>query len=123
MNKVILCGRLGRDPEVKDGEMKIARWSLATNGYAKGEKTTDWHNCVAFGKTAEIAERFLVKGSQALCEGRIQTRKYTGKDGTEKWATDVIVERLELVGGKGESEKSEASAIAAQEFGDDEIPF
>lgn len=105
-NKVQLIGNLGMDPEVKslDGGKKLAKMSLATNeSYknAQGEKVTEtqWHNLVAWGKTAEIAEKFLNKGSEVVVEGKLIHRNYTDKDGVKRYVTEVEVSELLLVGG------------------------
>ena len=105
MNKVILMGRLTRDPEVRyaqgDNPLAIARYTLAVdrrqarsnNG---DEQTADFINCVAFGRTAEFAERYLRKGTKIAITGRIQTGSYTNKDGVRVYTTDVVVEEHEF---------------------------
>ncbi len=111
MNKVILMGRLTRDPEVRystqgDGQMAIARYTLAVdrrfnrNG---DENTADFISCVAFGKTGEFAERYLRKGTKIAVTGRIQTGSYTNKDGVKVYTTDVVVEEHEFVESKNSS--------------------
>jgi single-strand DNA-binding protein len=102
MNKVILVGRMGKDPVVRSTEKtKIANVTLATSDY-KGE--AEWHNVVAFGKTAEIVESYTRKGSQIGVEGRLQTRQWTNKEGQERYTTEVVVDRLELLSSKREEE-------------------
>lgn len=98
VNKVQLIGRLGIDPEVRnlDNGSKMARIRIATNeGYrdAKGEKVenTQWHNVVAWGPTAEFAEKYLSKGRQVLVEGRLVNSEYTDKEGNKRYSTDVHV--------------------------------
>ena len=105
MNKVILMGRLTRDPEVRytqgDNPLAIARYSLAVdrrqarsnNG---DEQTADFINCVAFGRTAEFAERYLRKGTKIAVTGRIQTGSYTNKDGVKVYTTEVVIEDHEF---------------------------
>ncbi|MCR5755756.1 MAG: single-stranded DNA-binding protein [Acetatifactor sp.] len=105
MNKVILMGRLTRDPEVRystgDNPLAIARYSLAVdrrqarnnNG---DEQTADFINCVAFGRTAEFAEKYLRKGTKIAVTGRIQTGSYTNKDGVKVYTTEVVVEEHEF---------------------------
>lgn len=100
-NKVQLIGNLGVNPEVKtlDGGKKVARFSIATNETyrnAKGDKVTEtqWHNVVAWGKTAEIAEKYLNKGSEVAVEGKITYRNYNDKDGNKKYITEIQVSEL-----------------------------
>lgn len=110
MNKVILMGRLTRDPEVRytqgDNQMAIARYTLAVdrrfnrNG---DENTADFISCVAFGKSGEFAERYLRKGTKIAVTGRIQTGSYTNKDGVKVYTTDVVVEDQEFAESKNSS--------------------
>ena len=107
MNKVVLVGRLTRDPEVRyssgDKPMAIARYSLAVNRNGKtseGAPTADFINIVAFGRDGEFAEKYLRKGTKILVEGHIQTGSYTNKDGQKVYTTDVVVERHEFVENK-----------------------
>jgi len=146
MNKVILMGRLTRDPEVRysagDNAMAIARFSLAVdrrrraNGGAD-EQTADFINCVSFGKQAEFAEKYLRKGTKLLVTGRIQTGSYTNKDGVKVYTTDVVVEEQEFAESKANADNSgyasAAPAPAPQSAGDgfmnipdgidEELPF
>ena len=108
-NKVQLIGNLGNAPEVKTTESgkKLARFSVATNeSYrnAKGEKVTEttWHNLVAWGKVADIAEKYLNKGSEIAVEGKLINRSYTDKDGNKKYITEVQVNELLMLGSKAE---------------------
>ncbi|MBK8522597.1 MAG: single-stranded DNA-binding protein [Ferruginibacter sp.] len=105
-NKVQLIGNLGNAPEVKTTESgkKLARFSVATNeSYrnAKGEKVTEttWHNLVAWGKVAEIAEKYLTKGKEVAVEGKLINRSYTDKEGNKKYITEVEVNELLMFGG------------------------
>jgi single-strand DNA-binding protein len=105
-NKVQLIGNLGNAPEVKTFESgkKMARFSVATSeNYrnAKGEKVTEtqWHNLVAWGKLAEIAEKFLSKGKEVAIEGKLVNRSYNDKDGNKKYITEIQVNELLLLGG------------------------
>ena len=106
MNKVILMGRLTRDPEVRytqgDNAMAIARYSLAVDRRFKrdGEPDADFINCVAFGKAGEFAEKYLKKGTKIAVVGRIQTGSYTNKDGQKVYTTDVVVEEQEFAESK-----------------------
>jgi single-strand DNA-binding protein len=107
MNKVILLGRLTRDPEVRysqsDNSTATARFSLAVNRKfknAEGNYDADFINCVAFGKIAEFIEKYFNKGDMIALTGRIQTGSYTNKDGVKVYTTDVVVEEVEFTGGK-----------------------
>ena len=106
-NKVQLIGHLGNAPEIKNTESgkKLAKFSVATNeSYrnAKGEKVTEttWHNLVAWGKVADIAEKYLIKGTEVAIEGKLISRSYTAKDGNKKYVAEVQVNELLLLGSK-----------------------
>jgi single-strand DNA-binding protein len=106
-NKVQLIGNLGGNPEIKttEGGKKLARFSIATNEVyrnAKGDKITEtqWHNLVAWGKVAEIAEKFLVKGSEVAIEGKLVNRTYNDKEGNKKYITEVQVNEVLMLGDK-----------------------
>ena len=110
-NKVQLIGNLGNNPDVRDTESgkKMARVSIATNeNYrkAKGEtvKETQWHNAIAWGKNAEVIEKYLTKGSQVAIEGKLVNRNYVDKDGIKRYITEVQVNDILLLGSKN-SEK------------------
>ena len=117
MNKVILMGRLTRDPEVRytqgDNAMAIARYSLAVDRRFKrdGEPDADFINCVAFGKSGEFAEKYLKKGTKVAVVGRIQTGSYTNKDGQKVYTTDVVVEEQEFAESKnsGSSDNNQSA--------------
>ena len=109
-NKVQLIGNLGNAPEIKSitGGKKMARFSMATNETyrnAKGEKITEtqWHNIVAWGKVAELAEKYLSKGSEIAIEGKLINRSYTDKDGTKKYITEVQLNELLMLSDKNKS--------------------
>ncbi|MBI9081613.1 MAG: single-stranded DNA-binding protein [Pseudodesulfovibrio sp.] len=104
LNKVMLIGHLGRDPEVRytQAGLAIANISLATTEKFKGEDRTEWHRLVVFDKLAEICSQYLKKGSQVYFEGRIQTKEYE-KDGIKRWSTEIVVNQMVMLGGKGES--------------------
>ena len=116
VNQVILIGCLGRDPEVRylpNGEA-VANFGLATSENWKdrnGEKQerTEWHNIVMYRKLAEIAGQYLKKGAQVYITGRIQSRKYTGKDGIERTAYEIIAGEMKMLGSKQDGSHSEAS--------------
>lgn len=105
LNKCFICGRLTRDVETRDGDIKIAKYSLAVDrkGTKGEEKQTDFLNCVCFGKTAEFAEKYLHKGMKIIVIGRIQTGSYTNKEGQKVNTTDIIVEEHEFAESKKES--------------------
>ena len=115
MNKVILMGRLTRDPMVRysQGEkpMAVARYTLAVDRRFKreGEPTADFISCVALGKQGEFAEKYLRKGTKIAVSGRIQTGSYTNRDGVKVYTTDVIVEDQEFAESKAASDRSRAS--------------
>jgi single-strand DNA-binding protein len=109
-NKVQLIGNLGKAPEVINTEKgkKLARFSIATNeSYrnAQGEKITDtqWHSLVAWGKTAEIAEKYLNKGTEIAVEGKLVNRSYTDKEGNKKYITEIQVNEILIFGNKATS--------------------
>ncbi|PXV91877.1 single-strand binding protein [Lachnotalea glycerini] len=118
MNKVILMGRLTRDPEVRysqgDNATAVARYSLAVDRRFKrdGEPSADFINCVAFGKTGEFAEKYLHQGMKIAVTGRIQTGSYTNKDGQKVYTTDVIVEEHEFAESKGAANEGGYQAAA-----------
>ena len=109
LNKVILIGRLGRDPEVRympNGEA-VCNFSIATDESwkdAQGQKQTrtEWHNITMYRKQAEIAGQYLKKGGLVYLEGRIQSRKYQGKDGIERTAYDIIASEMKMLGGRND---------------------
>lgn len=111
MNKVVLMGRLTRDPDVRysQGEqpMAVARYTLAVNRRFKrnGEQDADFINCVAFGRAGEFAEKYLKQGTKIVVSGRIQTGSYTNRDGMKVYTTDVVIE---------EQDFAESKAFAAQ---------
>jgi len=109
MNKVILMGRLTKDPDIRysgaENNMAVARYTMAVDRRFKkdNEQGADFISCVAFGKTAEFAEKYLRKGTKILVEGRIQTGSYTNKDGQKVYTTDVVVENSEFAESKAAS--------------------
>lgn len=108
VNKVILVGNLGRDPEMRylpSGEA-VVNLSVATTDKFKDksgamQEATEWHRVSFFGRTAEVCGQYLKKGSQVYVEGSIRTRKYTDKDGVEKYATEIRGDRMQMLGGRG----------------------
>lgn len=137
MNKILLCGRLPRDPEVRygDNQKAVGRFSLAVDRKFKreGDPTADFFNCTAFGKMAEFIEKYLKKGVKMLVIGHVQNDNYTNKEGQTVYSVQVIVDELEFAESKGSSGASNNNN-AAQQAGqesfmnipqgiDDELPF
>jgi single-strand DNA-binding protein len=116
VNKVILVGNLGKDAEIRNGGgTTIANLRLATTDRRKAQDGTwtdhtEWHSVVAFGKTAEIMEKWGKKGKMLYVEGRLQTREYTDKDGNKRWSTEVVANEIRMLGGKGEGEGQSSGA-------------
>ncbi len=109
VNKVILVGNLGNDPDTKytQGGMAVTRISLATTSVRNDrdgnkQERTEWHRVVFFGKLGEIAGEYLRKGSQVYVEGEIRYDKYTGQDGVEKYSTDIVANEMQMLGGRGD---------------------
>jgi len=147
INKVILVGNLGRDPEVRytQNGNAVANINLATNEVWKDksgqrQERTEWHRVVFWGRLAEIAAEYLRKGSQIYVEGRIQTRKWQGKDGQDRWTTEIVGNEMQMLGSRGggqspppdydggqsegtAAESSSPKKAAAGEDFDDDIPF
>jgi len=144
VNKVILVGRLGKDPEVKytQNGVAVASFSLATDEQWKnkeGEKQqkTTWHNLVLWDKLAEIAGQYLIKGQQIYAEGKLQTRKWEDKDGNTRYTTEIVIANLVMLGSKSDNEDSSDEKSARKKaapkksepqedglgVGDDDIPF
>ena len=144
LNKVILIGRLGRDPEIRymaNGEA-VCNFSVATSESWKdrdGQRVerTEWHNITMYRKLAEIAGQYLTKGSQVYLEGKIQSRKYQGKDGIERTAYDIIANEMKMLGGGNDGgqqnaqhtppeqprRQAQAAPAAPVEDIDSDIPF
>lgn len=126
MNKVILMGRLTRDPDVKytagDNPMAIARYTLAVDRRFKkeNEATADFISCVAFGKAAEFAEKYFRQGIRIVVSGRIQTGSYTNRDGNKVYTTDVVVEEQEFAESKNSAagnSNTQSNTAAGQSIG------
>lgn len=124
MNRVMLIGRLGRDPEFRytASGVAMAKFSLATDRWKrKGEEQPpDWHRITVWSKLAEICAQYLTKGKQVMIEGRIEYGSYD-KDGVKHYTTDIIAENMEMLGRQGESESGEPSRPPGVQEGD--IPF
>ena len=136
VNKVILVGNLGKDPEVRhlDNGRAVANFSLATSEVYKnkqGEKVTntEWHNIVLWTPLAEVAEKFLKKGSQVYIEGKITTRSYDDKEGNKRYITEVVGREMTLLGSRsGEGNQNspaqvETAVSSATENAADDLPF
>ena len=134
LNRVILIGNLGRDPEVKylPSGQAVANFSVATNDNYQDkdgnkQERTEWHRVALFGKLAEIAGQYLSKGKQVYIEGRLQTREWTSQDGQKHKTTDIVGQSMLMLGGKGESapapDASSQGADDSQPPPGDDIPF
>ena len=134
VNKIILLGFLGKDPIIKklDSGKSVAQFTLATSESYKdrsGQKVTntEWHNVVAWSPLAEIAEKYLKKGSQVYVEGKLTSREYTDKEGATKRITEIVVRELTLIGGgdKPDSKEREITKEEVSHIDDnsDDLPF
>lgn len=148
VNKVILLGNLGKDPELKytPSGQAVAKFSLATSdrwkdkGSGEPQERTEWHNIVCWAKLAETASQYLSKGSSVYLEGRIQTRSWDDKEGKRHYMTEVIANEMVMLGGRGDGQAKGAARAASSgaraseapepqysappvEITDDDIPF
>ena len=130
MNKVILMGRLTKDPEIRTGNTQVARYTLAVDRrFSNSEEKTDFINIVAFGKSAEFAEKYLKKGMKIVVTGRIQTGSYTDKDNKKVYTTDIVAEDQEFCERKGNSSAPTENKQSDGDFMDitqaqlDDMPF
>lgn len=109
INKAILVGNLGADPEIRytPSGMAVANFRIATSETftkdGQKETKTEWHRIVAFGKLAEICGEYLAKGKQVYIEGKIQTRKWTDKEGNDKYTTEILANQMQMLGGRDSS--------------------
>lgn len=130
LNKVILIGRLGRDPETRfmaNGEA-VCNFSVATSEKytdkdGQRQEATEWHNVTMYRKLAEIAGKYLTKGSQVYLEGKIQSRKYTDKNGVERTAYEIIANELKMLGGNAQTPAQKPQQAQAQNDISDDVPF
>lgn len=146
INKVIIVGNLGREPETRfmpSGE-QVTNIAVATTDKWKDKQSgeqkeaTEWHRVSFFGKLAEIAGQYLKKGSSVYIEGKLKTRKYTDKDGVERYATEIVADTMQMLGGKDDGAPRQASgsnsyqaarggskapAASGGSYMDDDIPF
>jgi single-strand DNA-binding protein len=130
VNKVIVVGNLGRDPEERsfpDGSpvcnITVACSEKYKDKQGEQKEVTEWINVVFFGKLAEIAGQYLKKGSSVYVEGKLKTEKYTDKNGVEKYSTKVIANSMQMLGGKPSGESVPKASASANTIVDDEIPF
>jgi len=140
LNKVMLIGNLGKDPEVRytGAGTAVASFSLATsekfkNKSGEWEERTEWHNITLWARLAEIAGEYLAKGKTVYIEGRLQTRKWQDRDGKDRYTTEIVGEKMQMLSGKGEGggrpaagrpESQEAPSYEEPAFNpDDDIPF
>lgn len=143
VNKVILIGNLGDDPEVRytASGAAVANVRLATNETWRDKESgeqqerTEWHRVVFFGRLAEIVSEYLKKGSQIYLEGRLQTRKWQDKDGNDRWSTEIVANEMQMLGSRGggnmsentnsrpASTKNQSRQPASDDSFDDDIPF
>ncbi len=130
LNKVILIGRLGANPEIRytpDGN-PVATFTVATNeSYTNksGEKIsqTEWHRVVVFGKLAEIVGEYYSKGKKVYVEGKLRTRQWEDRNGNKRWTTEIVANNLFILDSKGEDFTPEETTIEDTPINDDDIPF
>jgi single-strand DNA-binding protein len=139
VNKAILIGNLGRDPEIRytPSGQAVASFTLATSEKWRDkdgqmQERTDWHNIVCWGRQAELANQYLKKGRPVYIEGRIQNRSYDDKEGNKKYISEVVVQRLQFLGGKPDDAGTGGGGASHQELPemppdtvseDDDLPF
>lgn len=140
LNKVMLIGNLGKDPEVRytTSGTAVASFSIATserfkNKSGEWDERTEWHNITLWGRLAEIAGEYLAKGKTVYIEGRLQTRKWQDKEGRDRYTTEIVGEKMQMLSGKGEGRPGAGRAPADESFApsydepafnpDDDIPF
>ena len=141
LNKVMLIGRLGKDPETRNtpSGATVCNFTVATSEQFKGkdgnnQEKTEWHRIVTFGKLAEICGKYLTKGAQVYVEGRLQTRSWE-QDGVTRYATEIVADNMQMIGGKSEHQEQRQEpprqepaytgpSVAVGDFDDsDDIPF
>lgn len=144
LNKVMLIGNLGKDPEVRytTSGTAVASFSVATSERFKSksgewEDKTEWHNVTLWGRLAEIAGEYLAKGKTVFIEGRLQTRKWQDRDGRDRYTTEIVADKMQMLGAKGDGGGRQSSGKSADDSGsggsqgyeetvfnpDDDIPF
>ena len=136
VNKVILIGNLGRDPEMHTASSGniVTQLSLATSRRVKNPDgsygdETEWHRVICFSKLAEVARDYLAKGRQVYVEGRLRTRKYADKQGVERWVTEIVCEKIQMLGRRDDGAQAAAPTAPQQSIPaptptyDEEVPF
>lgn len=133
VNKVIILGNVGQDPEIREGNFIVAALSIATtrkwrDKAGETQSETEWHRVSAFGRLAEIISQYVRKGDPIYIEGRLRTRKYEDKQGVERWVTEIIAEQLQLLRQTDSDEKPAQAKPAAQRRApestyDSDVPF
>jgi single-strand DNA-binding protein len=145
LNKVMLIGNLGRDPEIRytQNGTAVANFTMATtdrwtDGTGERQEKTEWHRVVVWAKQAEIVGEYLKKGRQVYVEGSLQTREWTDREGQKRYTTEVKAQRVQMLGSRGEGRPSEPTPVAAGHddmqgssaadpgtggYNDDDIPF
>lgn len=137
VNKVILIGNTGQDPELRytGSGAAVANISLATTEKWKDrdsgdmQERTEWHRCVAFGRTAEIIGEYVTKGTPLYVEGKLQTRKWQDRDGNDRWTTEIVIREMQMLGSRGDRQRddrpqqSEPGVAPPPADFDDDIPF
>ncbi len=138
VNRVMLVGRLGRDPEMRHttSGTAVTNFSVATNEKWKNQsgepqERTEWHKIVTWSKLAEISNQYLTKGQLVFIEGRIQTREWDDRDGNKRQTTEIVASDMKMLGGRGDARPASEEAVGVVESGpamdvgvtDDDIPF
>jgi len=130
LNRVLIIGNLGRDPEVRFtgsgkavGRFPVATSDVWTDNEGQRQERTEWHNVVVFGKQAETCGQYLAKGRQVFVEGAVRTRQYDDKDGNKRYITEIVAQRVQFLGGRGEGGGRAAHAGGGGGGPDDDIPF
>ncbi|MCH8029872.1 MAG: single-stranded DNA-binding protein [Candidatus Dadabacteria bacterium] len=139
VNKVILVGNLGRDPEIRysPSGKPVANFTIATTEVStskEGEKRefTEWHRIVAWGRLAEICGEYLTKGKSVYIEGRIKTRQWEDKEGNKRWTTEIVANNMQMLGSPGERQKMDSTQeemeganmdMGDEPLGSDDVPF
>ncbi|MEE2840289.1 MAG: single-stranded DNA-binding protein [Acidobacteriota bacterium] len=138
VNRVMLVGRLGRDPEMRHttSGTAVTNFSVATNEKWKNQsgepqERTEWHKIVTWSKLAEISNQYLTKGQLVFIEGRIQTREWDDRDGNKRQTTEIVASDMKMLGGRGDARPATEEAVGVAESGpamdvgvtDDDIPF
>ena len=124
LNKVMIIGRLGKDPEVRklNSGDSVANLTVATSYKSKDTEVTEWHKVTAYGKLAEIVDKYLKKGGLVYFEGRLQTRKWQDKDGKDNYTTEIIANTMQMLGGNpsGQQSSPQPREVVSQA---DTVPF